>query len=113
MTNVNWAATLILFISALSCIFLANYSSYKMLRKVNSDLPASVRSTRSWFDSNADSADDPAARSNKNPKSARRARRFLRAGIPRVKSRALLLMAIGSALACAWQLGFFDFLLSK
>jgi hypothetical protein len=111
MTNVNLAATLILFISALSCIFLANYSSYKMLRKVNSELPASVRDKRSRFDSNADSDDD--SRSTKGPKSTRRARRLLRAGIPRVKSRILLLMAVVSSLACAWQLGFFDFLLSR
>lgn len=107
MNNVNLAATLILFLSALSCIFVANYSSYKMLRRVNSELPESVRAGGFWFDFTRNSGDANEA------KSAPRTRRFRRAGVSRVKSRALLLMAIASSLACAWQLGFFDFLLSK
>lgn len=75
MTNVNPVATLIFFVSALSCIVLANYLSYRMLRRVNSDVPE---------------------------------RR-----IPSVKGRFLLLMAIASMLACAWELGFLRFLLEK
>jgi hypothetical protein len=113
MSNVNWAATLILFISALSCIFLANYWSYKMLRKVNSELPANVRSGGFWFEFDSDPNKNGGNVANSDPKSARRARRFRRAGIPPVKSRVLLLMAVASSLACAWQLGFFDFLLGK
>lgn len=78
MTNVNPVATLILFVSASSCIILANYLSYRMLRKVNSELPESPE-----------------------------------INIPPVKSRFLLLMAIGSMLACAWELGFLRFLLGR
>lgn len=39
MTNVNPVATLIFFVSAVSCIILANYLSYRMLQRVDSDLP--------------------------------------------------------------------------
>lgn len=75
MTNVNPVATLIFFLSASSCIILANYLSYRMLRKVNSELS--------------------------EPK------------IPQVKSRFLLLMTVGSMLACAWELGFLRFLFDR
>lgn len=75
MTNVNPVATLIFFVSASSCIIVANYLSYRMLRQVNSDLPE--------------------------------------AKVPQVKSRFLLLMAIGSTLACAWELGFLRSLLDR
>lgn len=75
MSNVNPVATVIFFVSALSCIVLSNYLSFRMLRRVNSDLP--------------------------EPR------------IPRVKGRLLLLMAIASGLACAWELGFLRFLLDR
>lgn len=35
------------------------------------------------------------------------------AKVPQVKSRFLLLMAIGSTLACAWELGFLRSLLDR
>lgn len=77
MNNVNPVATLILYVSASSCIILANYLSYRMLREVNSEFS------------------EPEI------------------NVPQVKKRFLLLMTIGSVLACAWELGFLRFLLDR
>lgn len=97
MTDVNLAATLIFFVSALSCIILANYLSYRMLREANSALPQDKTARTLWFDR------------DKDPKLSRRGRRLYRLGILRVGFRSLLIMAIASTLACAWELGFFHF----
>lgn len=101
MTDVNPIATLIFFISVLSCIILANYLSYRMLRNVSSELPENKRAGHSWFYFDKDFT------------IARRGRRSYRWTIPQVKSRFLFAMAIASALACAWELGFFHFFHSK
>ena len=97
MADVSPIATLIFFVSALTCIVLANSLSYMMLRKVNSELPESLRTGHFWFSL------------DKHPKLTRRGRRFYLAGIHRVRSRFLFAMAIASALACAWELGFLHF----
>jgi hypothetical protein len=97
MADVNPIATLIFFVSALSCIILANYLSYTILRKVNSELPHNQKTAHPWFSWDWD------------PRIIRVSRRFYRSGISQVRSRFLFMMAVASALACAWELGFFDF----
>jgi hypothetical protein len=101
MTDVNPIATLIFFVPALSCIILANYLSYTILRKVNAELPQNQKTAHSWVSLDWD------------PRIARVSRRFYRSGIPQVRSRFLFMMAVASALACAWELGFFHFFQSK
>jgi hypothetical protein len=101
MTDVNPMATLILIISALSCVTLANYLSYTILRNVNAELRAHQKAGRSWVSLDWDLT------------IARVSRRFYRSGISQVRSRFLLMMAVVSALACAWELGFFHFFHSK
>jgi len=102
MTDVN-LGTLIFFVSALSCIILANYSYYRILRQVNSSLPGNNLTGPFWFSLGKELKKDL----KKDPKIARRGRRIYLAGIRHVGWRGLLYMAIASALACAWELGFF------
>jgi hypothetical protein len=97
MADVNLIATLIFFASALSCIVLANYLSYRILRQVNSELPESKRMDPFGFSL------------DKDPKIARVGRRLYRSVIAHVGFGFLFAMAIASALACAWELGFFRF----
>jgi hypothetical protein len=94
MTDVNLIATLIFFASALSCIILANYLSYRILRQVNAELPENKRMEPLSFSL------------DKNLKIPRVGRRLYRAVIAHVGFRFLLAMAVASALACAWELGF-------
>jgi len=98
MTDVN-LGTLIFFVSALSCIIIANYLYYGILRQVNSGLPGNKTTGPLWFSFGEGTKNDP--------KIARRGRRIYLAGIRHVGWRGLLYMAIASALACAWELGFF------
>lgn len=97
MTDVNPIATLIFFVSALSCIILANYLSYTILRNVNSELPHNQKTAHSWPFLEWDA------------RIIRVSRRFYRSGISQVRSPFLFMMAVASALACAWELGFFHF----
>lgn len=109
MTDVNLIATLIFFVSALSCIILANYLSYRMLREANSALPDNKTTRTSWLDreKHRDKQRD------RDLKLTRRNRRLYRLGILRVGFRSLLIMAIASTLACAWELGFLHFFGTK
>lgn len=95
MTDVNPMATLILIVSALSCVILANYLSYAILRNVNAELRQHQKTGHSWVSLDWDL------------RIARVNRRFYRSGISQVRGRFLLMMAVASALACAWELGFF------
>lgn len=100
MSDVSLIATLLFFASAVSCIVLAGFLSHVMLRRVSVELPGSLR--RDYFRS-----------SEKNAKAARRNRRIYAAATRRVRPRFLILISIASTIACAWELGFFDFILRK
>lgn len=95
MTDVNPIATLIFFVPAFSCIILANYLSYTILRNVNAGLPEHQKTGHSWVSLDWDL------------RIVRVSRRFYRSGISQVRSPFLFMMALASALACAWELGFF------
>ena len=96
VTNLNPIAASIFFVSALSCIILANSLSYRMLAKIKSEFPESesIDYFRSDFDAGVKVA---------------RERRRRHWGIRRVGFRFLFAMAVASTLACAWELGFFRF----
>ncbi|HKF52488.1 MAG TPA: hypothetical protein VKB26_09265 [Candidatus Acidoferrales bacterium] len=102
MTDVN-LGTLIFFVSALSCIILANYLSYRILQQVNSGLPGNKKTGPFWILLDKELEKD----AKKDPRIARRGRRIYLAGIRHVGWRGLLYLTIASALACAWELGFF------
>lgn len=97
MGDVSLIATLIFFVSAFSCIFLAGFLSHMMLRRVNAELPESLRS--GYFPSSLET----------NAKLRRRGRRIYVAGSRRVGLWFLFVMCLASTLACAWELGFFRF----
>jgi hypothetical protein len=97
MTDVNLTATWIFFASASSCIILANYLSYRILRQVNSDFPEDKRIEPLSFSL------------DKDLRVARVGRRVYRTVIAHVGLRLLFAMAIASVLACAWELGFLRF----
>ena len=95
MSDVSPIATLLFFVSALSCISLANYLSYTILRQANAELPQGRKSAHSRVSLDWDL------------RIARVNRRFYRSGISQVRSPFLFAMAVASALACAWEMGFF------
>jgi hypothetical protein len=101
MTDVNPIITLIFFVSGLSCMILANYLSYTILRNVNAELPEHQKAGHSSVSLDWDL------------RIARVNRRLYRLGIFQVRGRFLFMMAVASALACAWELGFFDSLHSR
>lgn len=97
MGDLNLIATLICFVSALFCTLLAGFLSHMILRRVNAELPVSLRSG------------DFRSALEKDARLARRNRRIYVAAIRRVDLRLLFVMGVASALACAWELGFFRF----
>ncbi len=97
MSDVSLIAALIFFVFAVSCIVLAGFLSHVMLRRVNVELPGSLR--RGYFRSSFE----------RNAKVARRNRRIYVAATRRVHLRFLIAMSIASTLACAWELGFLRF----